>query len=241
MNTYFISDIHLDANSAENSKLLLDFLQNTAQSADAIYILGDLFAIWFGDDIKAPYSDQIFDALQDLTSNKNIPIYFIRGNRDFLVGKRFSKRTGVIVLPDPYIINLYQRKALLTHGDKLCSADIAYQKFRAIVQHPIVKAFFLTLPQLLRKKLGEFVRKKTKISKKNYSVINNLYDVVPTTATAWFNKFKITTIIHGHTHHPAIHNDGLNTRIVLGDWTANSAKILVWNSQGYKLIDLKKT
>lgn len=239
MSTYFISDIHLNAASAENSKLLLDFLQTAGPSADAIYILGDLFAIWLGDDIQEPYSKKLIAALHSLTTKK-VPIYFMRGNRDFLVGPKFCQQSGAKLLQDPCIINLYNESILLTHGDKLCTSDNNYQKFRSIVQHPFIKTLFLALPKAIRIKLGNFVKNKAQSKPINTKQTSNIYDVVPHSAKEWFTKFGVNKMIHGHTHKPAVHNDGVNTRIVLGDWTEHSAKILVCDANGCKLEDLVK-
>lgn len=236
MSTYFISDIHLHAGSTENSKLLLEFLQSSGPDADAIYILGDLFAIWLGDDIQEPYSNELFATLHALTT-KNVPIYFMRGNRDFLVGNKFCQLTGAKLLHDPCIINLYNESVLLTHGDQLCTADQNYQKFRFFVQHPLIKYFFLALPKFLRKKLGTFVKNKAQAKAINDSQ-QDLYDVPQSSAELWFKKFRVNKMIHGHTHRPAVHKNEINTRIVLGDWTERSAKILIWDADGYELRDL---
>jgi UDP-2,3-diacylglucosamine hydrolase len=233
MVTYFISDIHLDANSAAQSKLLLNFLATEARQADALYILGDLFAIWLGDDLHEPYSDQLINALQELSAH-NVPIYFLRGNRDFLIGDQFCRTAKCQLLPEQLIVNLYGQNVLLTHGDLLCTADKDYQRFRKIVQHPILNKFFLGLPIKWRKKLGMWIKSKSKRAPKNPAV----YDVELSTVADWFTLNNVHLMIHGHTHKPAIHNYGTNTRIVLGDWTAKSAQILAFSSAGFELKDL---
>jgi UDP-2,3-diacylglucosamine hydrolase len=241
LTTYFISDLHLHAGSVESTKLLLKFLQETGPHADAIYILGDLFAIWFGDDLNLPYSQQIVAALQNLAS-RNIPLYFMRGNRDFLVGKKFCAAAGCVLLQDPCVINLYNRQVLLTHGDLLCTKDLKYQKFRSFVQHPLTKAIFLGLPKFLRIKIGNWVKSKS-MRNSNYAVTirPEILDVAPDTVQAWLEEFKVPVMIHGHTHNPAIHHLYTATRIVLGDWTANSAKILAFAPHGFELQDLIAT
>lgn len=237
MGTYFISDIHLDASSELQSGLLLDFLKTYGATADAIYILGDLFALWLGDDLNELYSLPLIAELKNL-STKNIPIYVMHGNRDFLIGSKFCKITGCILLSDPCVINLYGFPVLLTHGDLLCTADIGYQRFRRIVQNPLLKTIFLKLPIAIRKKLAFWIKSRTNNKPSQKSEI---YDVVATSAGQWFNKYNIQLIIHGHTHKPAIHNYNSKTRIVLGDWNYKTAKILSYNSKGYELLDLLAT
>lgn len=236
MSTYFISDIHLDANSNATAQLLLNFLNTTGQTADAIYILGDLFAIWFGDDINPDYAQRLIQTLQNL-SKQNIPVYFMRGNRDFLVGQKFCSVSGCKLLPDPCVVNLYGQNVLLTHGDMLCTADRSYIKFRKFVQNPIIKFLFLSLPKSLRIKIGNLV--KTTANKNKPPINPAIYDAVPAVIDTWMNKFNTTILIHGHTHNPAIHQQKFGTRIVLGDWTERAAKILVSRtSKDYKIIDL---
>lgn len=233
MATYFISDIHLHSEAKQQRQLLLNFLQTRGPSADAIYILGDLFAIWLGDDLNEPYSQELITSLRRLAAIK-IPLYFMRGNRDFLVGNKFCDSAGCKLLDDPCRIKLYGQEVLLTHGDQLCTLDHSYQKFRKIVQNPILKNFFLCLPTKLRKKLGMWIKSKAKRAPQNPSA----YDVAPATVNAWFSRFSVQTMIHGHTHKPAKHEQNKLRRFVLGDWTAQSAKILVCTPNEYVLEDL---
>jgi UDP-2,3-diacylglucosamine hydrolase len=234
MTTYFISDIHLHESSELQSELLLNFLRTHGPTADAIYILGDLFALWLGDDLNELYSLPLIAALQALT-DKGVPLYFMHGNRDFLVSSKFCNITGCKLLSDPCVIDLYGSPALLTHGDLMCTADTSYQRFRRVVQNRFIKALFLKLPIAIRKKLAFWIkaRANNKIAKPA-----ELYDVVPESAAQWFSKYNVQLIIHGHTHKSAIHNHASKTRIVLGDWNDSSAKILSCNSNGYELIDL---
>lgn len=233
MSTYFISDIHLHANSTTQQKMLIDFLRSKGPTADAIYILGDLFAIWLGDDLNEPYSQELTATLKEL-SVQNVPLFFMRGNRDFLVGEKFARESGCKLLADPYKIDLYGREILLTHGDLLCTLDLNYQKFRRLVQNPFTKHVFLLLPTILRKKLGLWVKRKANRAPQNPAA----YDVAPDTVDEWFSKHAVHTIIHGHTHRPAIHEKTNNKRYVLGDWTATSAKILICEPDNYWLQDL---
>lgn len=238
MTTYFISDIHLSSRSSENSNLLLEFLRNTAPQTDALYILGDLFAIWFGDDLDYSFVTEIVQALQNLHDMK-IPVYFMHGNRDFLISKNFCSVTGMQMLPDPFITTIYGKKVLLTHGDLLCSQDTKYQKFRKFVQSPIIKWLFLITPKFLRIKIGNWVKNKAGSSghlDANFDATK--YDADQTTINSWFTQYNVETMIHGHTHLPALHNIGNTQRYVLGDWNKSAAIILKCEPQQFKLIDL---
>lgn len=238
MITYFISDIHLHADSAKNSKLLIDFLEQTGPQADAIYILGDLFAVWFGDDLAEAYAQDIITALKKLTE-KNIPVYFMRGNRDFLIDQQFCNNSGCKLLADPCVVNIYDKTILLTHGDLLCTADVKYQRFRSVVQNPLIKAFFLSLPKLLRLKIGRWVKNRTsRTSKIKYATVPEILDVIPGSVNNWVEQHKAEYVIHGHTHKPAIHHHNAATRIVLGDWNEKTAQILAFSSHDFKLQDL---
>lgn len=232
--TYFISDIHLHANSLEQTEMLRHFLQTKAIDADAVYILGDLFAIWLGDDIAEPYVQNLKEEIQNLS--KNVPVYFMRGNRDFLIGEKFCKESNCQLLNDPSMVNLYGQDVLLTHGDQLCTLDKSYQKFRKLVQNPIVDKIFLLLPLTFRQKIGRHLSKKSRGSIKDPA----LYDVSAKTVEEWFAKHNVDLMIHGHTHMPFIHNNNEKVRIVLGDWTARSAQILAYSANTYALIDLAK-
>lgn len=233
MPTYFISDIHLHAGSKEQAKVLFDFLQTQGRAADAIYILGDLFAIWLGDDIREPYSEELISVLRDLQAQQ-VPVYFMHGNRDFLVGRNFAERSGCQLLKDPCIIKLYDEDVLLTHGDQLCTLDVRYQRFRRFVQNKILNWIFLRMPVALRRKIGKFISSKSRGSAQNPAT----YDVEERTAVAWFEKHGVKTMIHGHTHRPAMHNHGNYRRIVLGDWQPNCAKILRVDGTKHALTDL---
>lgn len=237
MSTYFISDIHLHESSELQSELLLNFLRTSGPTADAIYILGDLFALWLGDDLNELYSLPLIATFRNL-NDQGVPVYFMHGNRDFLVGAKFCKLTGCVLLQDPCVIDLYGSQVLLTHGDLMCTADHSYQRFRKIVQNRFIKTLFLKLPITIRKKLAYWIK-----SRVNNKIAKSaaIYDVVPTTVTQWFKKYNVQLMIHGHTHKPAIHNNDSKIRIVLGDWNNTSAQILSYNSNGYELLDLLAT
>lgn len=230
--TYFISDLHLHMACPQNNKLFLNFLRTKAKDAEALYILGDLFALWLGDDVELPKFAEIIRELEQLSTQ--IPVYYMHGNRDFLIGKKFATASGAKILSDPCIIELYDKKVLLTHGDLLCTFDYSYQHFRKFVQNPFVKWLFLSLPKTIRISLGMWVKAQANksSSKKDLSI----YDANPQTVNAWLEKFSVPLMIHGHTHRPQMSDQ----RIVLGDWTAKSAKILVCTPQQWILEDLTK-
>lgn len=226
MTTYFISDIHLSADSKDNFSLLLNFLQTKGKDAKEIYILGDLFELWIGDDCTSSYTMAVSAALKAL-SELGVKIYIMHGNRDFLLGKNFIEQSGCKLINDPCIIEVNGEKVLLTHGDQLCSEDKPYQRFRKIAQNKIVKNLFLLLPKSLRKYIANNIRNK---SKKNKIII----DVSESAVHSWLEQYDVRKIIHGHTHKPEItHN-----RIVLGDWTRFSAKILECKEKDSILLDI---
>jgi UDP-2,3-diacylglucosamine hydrolase len=234
MATYFISDIHLHTKSLLQQGLLQDFLRTYGPDADAIYILGDLFALWLGDDLAEEYAQTIFNELRKLAV-MGVPLYFMRGNRDFLIGNKFSRATGCTILHDPCIINLYDQKVLLTHGDLLCTNDTNYQRFRRLVQNPLIKALFLLIPARLRTTLGLWVRSQVHKAARPDSTV---YDVEQSTVNKWLDKAKTRILIHGHTHQGKIYDQGNTARIVLGDWNDQSAKILVCTPESFALQNL---
>ena len=224
MTTLFISDLHLDAQRPRITALFGRFLADQARGAEALYILGDLFEAWVGDD--DPSETGAFVAAQLRTvSDAGTPVVFIRGNRDFLLGEDFARRAGMTILPDPAVVMLYGKPTLLMHGDTLCSDDVAYQAFRAQTRDPHWQAQFLAQP--LAARLG-FAQQARAASKAHQSGLQDsgtmaaITDVSPATVDATLARFGIDTLIHGHTHRPAVHeldvDDRACRRIVLGDW-----------------------
>ncbi|MEE7566893.1 UDP-2,3-diacylglucosamine diphosphatase, partial [Xanthomonas sp. Kuri4-3] len=149
MTTLFISDLHLDPARPAITELFLRFLQDEARTAKALYILGDLFEAWIGDDTPSAAADAVAAALHAL-ADAGVPVYFMPGNRDFLVGADYARRAGFRILPDPCVIDLYGRPTLLMHGDLLCTDDTAYQAFRAQTRDPAFQAQFLSQPLAAR-------------------------------------------------------------------------------------------
>lgn len=230
--TLFISDLHLDPNAPSITKAFKQTLNGTAREADALYILGDLFEVWIGDDDLNDFNRYIIELLQEFTSSTKVPTYFMRGNRDFLIGKRFAKMSGVTLLPDPTIIDLYGKKTILLHGDTLCTLDYKYQQFRKKAHHPIFKPLAYAIPLSLRRKIAKKMRSK---SMNHFHVTDEkLMDVCPLEVEKVMQTSQADLMIHGHTHRPKIHD---NNRAVLGPW--HKAAYLLYVSADD--IKLKKT
>ncbi|WP_340677161.1 UDP-2,3-diacylglucosamine diphosphatase [Paraglaciecola sp.] len=217
--TYFISDLHLCAQRPDISQCLFDFLQTQAIKAEALYVLGDLFEAWIGDDDNSEFNLSIATAFKTL-ADKGIPLYFIHGNRDFLIRKTFAQQAGMTLLPEQYVINLYGTPTLIMHGDELCTRDVVYQKFRRKARGWWWPRLVLSLPLSTRRKIAENGRK---TSQKNHAKLSmEIMDVSPEEVIKVMAQNQVTQLIHGHTHRPAIHEISVNgqraKRIVLGDW-----------------------
>lgn len=221
MTTLFVSDLHLDPSRPAITELFGRFLDGEARRADALYILGDLFEAWVGDDDPSEVGAFVADRLRALTA-AGVPAYFIRGNRDFLLGPDYAARCGMTLLDDPTVVNLYGTPTLIAHGDLLCTDDAAYQAFRTQTRDPQWQAQFRAQP--LPARLA-FATQARAASKARYGELvaqgqqETITDVAPATVQNWFEHFGVTRMIHGHTHRPAIHDEGSGrSRIVLGDW-----------------------
>ncbi|OOF36800.1 UDP-2,3-diacylglucosamine diphosphatase [Rodentibacter heidelbergensis] len=227
--TYFISDLHLRETQPELTALFLDFMQNLAPTAEAVYILGDLFDFWIGDDEQSPLIIQVKNSIKQITA-QGIACYFTHGNRDFLIGKRFAKETGMTLLPDYHIINLYGVPTLLCHGDTLCIDDVKYQQFRQKVHQKWRQWLFLHLPLKVRLKIAEKIRAKSRKDKAQKP--DDIMDVNRPFTLAQMQRFNAPCLIHGHTHREAIHHEEGKKRIVLGDWRTDYASILMATEKG---------
>lgn len=229
MATYFIADLHLSEQDPHVSALFLQFMQEKAPLAEALYILGDLFDFWIGDDEQSELISQVKAAIRKVSS-RGVPCYFICGNRDFLLGKRFASECGLQLLPDYHLIDLYGQKTLVCHGDTLCTDDIAYQKFRRKVQQKWRQRLFLCLPLRYRIWIAEQIRHKSQQDKQQKS--RQMMDVNPDFTAHTMAQFGASCLIHGHTHRQAVHSEPNFTRIVLGDW-GEKASILRVDAQGF--------
>lgn len=220
MTTLFISDLHLDSGRPEITQLFGDFIDNEARSAEALYILGDLFEAWVGDDDPSEVGNLVAGKLCALRDS-GVPVFFIRGNRDFLLGDDYARRAGVTILPDPAVVLLHGKPTLLMHGDLLCTDDIAYQQFRAQTRNPQWQAQFLAQPLAARLAFAQQARAAStahQIGLRSAGQMEAITDVSPATVNETFALFGIDTLIHGHTHRPNMHTENTGTRIVLGDW-----------------------
>ena len=220
MTTLFISDLHLDTERPEITALFGRFIDEEARSADALYILGDLFEAWVGDDDPSEAGNYVAGKLRALRDS-GVPVYFMRGNRDFLLGDAYAQRAGVTILPDPSVVLLHGKPTLLMHGDTLCSDDVAYQQFRAQTRHPDWQRKFLSQPLAARVAFAQQARAASQGRQselKAQGAMDAITDVTPATVDATFARFGVDTIIHGHTHRPAVHAHPGGKRIVLGDW-----------------------
>lgn len=215
--TLFISDLHLDAGRPAATQAFIDWLASEAGAADAVYILGDLFDVWLGDDDTAPLAATVAQALHTL-SERGVAICFVRGNRDFLLGSVYANRCGMRLLPDPCVIKLYDVFTLLSHGDLLCSDDVAYQQFRQRVRAAEWQAAFLAQP--LRERAAFAAQARTASQAHQQGIDETISDVNPDSVDRWLARFGVQRMIHGHTHRPAIHRPAADAwqRIVLGDW-----------------------
>ncbi|MBD7955915.1 UDP-2,3-diacylglucosamine diphosphatase [Stenotrophomonas sp. Sa5BUN4] len=242
MTTLFISDLHLDASRPAITELFLAFLRSEALEADALYILGDLFEAWIGDDTPSPAADAVAAALKEV-SDAGVPVYFIRGNRDFLLGEQYAARAGMRILPDPSVIDLYGTPVLLQHGDLLCTDDLPYQQFRAQTRDPAFQAQFLAQPLAARIAFAQKARdasqsRQSEMKQGDRAQFETVTDVAPAEVDATFIRFGVDTMIHGHTHRPAVHSlmagGQARTRIVLGDWYEQGSVLRV-TSDGMSL------
>jgi UDP-2,3-diacylglucosamine hydrolase len=220
MTTLFISDLHLDAERPEITDLFGRFLAEEARGATALYILGDLFEAWVGDDDPSEVGAFVADRLAAL-DRAGTPSYFIRGNRDFLLGDAYARRARMRILPDPAVVVLEGAPAILMHGDTLCTDDVAYQAFRAQTRDPAWQAQFLAQPLPARMAFAQQARaasRKHQSGLKQEGLMEAITDVAPATVDATMARFGIPSLIHGHTHRPKVHDEAHGTRIVLGDW-----------------------
>ncbi len=236
MSTLFISDLHLSAERPEITHLFLEFLRNAAVQADALYILGDLFEVWIGDDASVPEHRTVIEGLRHLVDS-GTPVYVMHGNRDFLMAKGFEEASGCRIIPDPTIIDLHGEPTLLMHGDTLCTDDIEYQYFRTQVRDPARQQQFLSLPPQQRAAIAMDYR--TQSREKSSQKAQEIMDVNLQTVENTLREHGVNRLIHGHTHRPATHEITLDgkaaQRIVLGDWY-HQGSALTCDAAGCRLV-----
>jgi UDP-2,3-diacylglucosamine hydrolase len=236
----FISDLHIDASRPAITEQFLTFLAAEATQADALYILGDLFESWVGDDAADAAQAATIEGLSALTS-RGVPCFVMHGNRDFLLAHQFCRLTGAELLPDPLIATLYGEQVLLMHGDALCTDDRAYQRLRATVRDPDWQRRFLALSIASRRALAGAARAGSVAH--TAAVEYAITDVNADSVVTALRNAGTSTLLHGHTHRPAIHAlkvDGRPcTRIVLGDWY-DQGSLLRWDHNGPELVSLSR-
>jgi UDP-2,3-diacylglucosamine hydrolase len=223
----FVSDLHLCPSRPAITRIFFDFLNGAAAKADALYILGDLFEYWAGDDDDTPFNKSVVTALNAL-SGRGVALYLMHGNRDFLIGEQFAAAAGAKLLPDPTPLLLYGTPTLLLHGDTLCTDDIKYIAFRTKVRDPVYQKQFLAQPLATRKQIIAGLRAENAGEKQQKS--DAIMDVAPATVDTVFRKHGYPRMIHGHTHRPALHRhvvDGRHCeRWVLADWYSSGSYLM---------------
>lgn len=230
----FISDCHLDQSRPEVTSALIEFLDKRASGARYLYILGDLFEAWLGDDTPIPEFQTVISSLQQLAADTEI--FFMAGNRDFLLGEQFAHAVNFKLLEEPHIVQMGNKRVALVHGDTLCTDDHDYQAFRAFVRDPQWQSVFLAKPIQERLQIARQLR-----SDSVDAMVQKSLEIMDVNAQAVLDCFAqngVDTIIHGHTHRPAVHHHDSNlTRIVLGDW-GRQPSYLSWTGQrGFSLTD----
>ena len=235
MSVLFISDLHLDATRPEATRAFRRFLEDRASQAEALYILGDLFEAWVGDDDDAPLAQEVAEALAQLTAG-GTQVFFAHGNRDFLVGEDFARRSGAVLLEEKSVVEFGGERVLLMHGDSLCIDDHDYQEFRAMVRDPAWQSQFLALPLMARRALAAQARDASRLSTSGKPP--EIMDVNATAVADAMRSSRVRHLIHGHTHRPAVHELDLDgapaKRTVLGDWF-HQAWSLEYNNQAFQL------
>ncbi|MGE7990722.1 UDP-2,3-diacylglucosamine diphosphatase [Pseudomonas sp. NPDC089554] len=230
-----ISDLHLQEERPDITRAFLDLLEGRARHASALYILGDFFEAWIGDDAMTPFQQSICQALRQL-SDSGTAVFVMHGNRDFLIGEGFCKAAGCTLLADPSVVELGGEPVLLMHGDTLCTRDVAYMKLRRYLRNPLTLWILRHLPLATRQKLARKLRSESQAQTrmKNTEIV----DVTPEEVPKVMAEQGVRTLVHGHTHRPAIHKlvvgEQPARRIVLGDWDRRGWALQV-DEQGFQL------
>ena len=235
----FVSDLHLDASRPAATEAFLRFLRQDAQKVDVLYILGDLFEYWISDEDPNPHYREVVAALATLTAS-GVRCFIMHGNRDFMLGDQFIRETGTTLIHDPTLIYAGGRSVLLSHGDMLCTDDLSYQRFRKIVRSNWFQNIYKWLPFAFKSRLA------AKARRRSVQLLGNkppeILDVNQDAVVSILQQYDVDTLLHGHTHRPAIHEFEANkrqlSRIVLGDWY-ESGSVLRWDEAGPQLTSLK--
>lgn len=233
MRTLFIGDLHLSADRPDITAAFRRFLSHPFDDVDALYILGDLFEVWVGDDIAEPFALDIAADIAKLS--QKLPVYFIHGNRDFLIGKQFAALSRMQLLDEVHQIDLYSIPTLLLHGDSLCTLDKGYQRFRWFRNQPWAKWVYGKLSESRRLRIAANLRAKSKAG--NQMKSQYIMDAEPSAVAELLQQRHCTQMIHGHTHRPAIHEESAGRRIVVGDWYEQGS-VLEVSAAGANLLEL---
>ena len=229
--TLFVSDLHLAAERPDKTAAFIDLLGAAGGRVQALYVLGDLFEIWLGDDDATAPHPEVIAAMRAL-SDAGTALYVMRGNRDFLFGEDFAAASGAVLLPDHHVISLAGASTLLMHGDLLCTLDVKYQEFRRYVRDPGNQAAFLGQPLAQRRAIAAQTRAGTQASMLEKD--DFIMDVEQATVDATMREHGVHRLLHGHTHRPAVHRFELDgapaERYVLGDWYDED--IMLWADEG---------
>lgn len=231
----FISDLHLAEERPKTLAMFLRFLRERPRPGDSLYILGDLFDVWVGDDDDAPLAQSVRQAFRELAA-RGVKLYLQRGNRDFLMGKRLMRDTGAMLLEDPYRMTVAGRPTLLMHGDLLCSDDVAYQKARRKLRNPLFQWLALRKSLAARRELAAAYRRRS--GEVTAMTAAEIMDANRDTVRDYLRKHRATQLIHGHTHRPAVHTHDLGNgveaiRYVLDEWHSDHAA--AWVDDGQQL------
>jgi len=230
-----ISDLHLQEERPDITRAFVDLLDGRARHARALYILGDFFEAWIGDDAMTPFQQSICQALRRL-SDSGTAVYLMHGNRDFLIGKAFCQAAGCTLLADPSVVQLGGEPVLLMHGDTLCTRDVGYMKMRRYLRHPVTLWVLRHLPLAARRRLARKLRSESRAQTRMKAT--EIVDVTPEEVPKVMAAHGVRTLVHGHTHRPAIHklvvDDQPARRIVLGDWDRRGWALQV-DEQGFAL------
>ncbi|PIT13953.1 UDP-2,3-diacylglucosamine diphosphatase [Snodgrassella alvi] len=241
--TIFISDLHLSEHTPRLNELFQHCLHEWKDNIDALYILGDFFDVWIGDDDDSDFIRRIKTELKTFTTST--PVYFIHGNRDFLLGEKFAAESGIKLLTAPQQINLYNHNYIIMHGDELCTDDVAYQQFRAQSRNPLWQMAVLNKPIAERRLLAGQIRQMSETRKNNEgkSEISDVTESAIHNLMASHAQATLPTLIHGHTHRPAVHESKLNNqpfkRYVIQDWSENYGGYLAVDAEGVHIHELK--
>lgn len=240
MATLFISDLHLETDRPDIGEQFLAFLEDEAKGAEALYVLGDLFEAWVGDDDPNPHYADVKAALKKLVDS-GVPVYFMHGNRDFMVGEHFEKETGVRILPDPIAVDLYGDHVLLSHGDALCTDDFEYQQIRVMTRKPEWQAMMRAKPLEERLMIAKAAREES--IARGQTMDMDIMDVNDIAVKRTILDYGVDILLHGHTHRPDIHfvdlGERVAKRIVLGDWYDHGS-VLRWDEDGPVLSNLPR-